>query len=204
MNVFASDLEKYYKISFQAWRPSFGDKLSLWVNHFGLHCVAMYRFGQFASRLYHKNIIFGILPIAIHSVLNYIIHLVYQVDIDAATIGPGLYIGHIGCIYIGKSNVGENFSVTHNVTIGVGHSAGKEGRPTIGDNVWVGTGSTLAGSIAIGNKVTIAPNTFLSRSIPDGCLVGGNPGKILAQNYDNSKLFGGLGTNPRNATLSDQ
>jgi serine O-acetyltransferase len=189
--AFASDLEKYYRIGFSNCPPGFFTKLNLWINHLGLHCVAMYRFGQFANRLYHKNAILGFIPMVFYTIFNFLIRLFYHVDIDAAIIGPGLYIGHIGCIYIGNVTIGKNFSVTHNVTIGQGHSEGKEGRPeSIGDNVWIGTGSVISGAIIVGNNVTIAPGTFLSRTIPDGCLVGGNPAHVLAQNYNNSKLFG--------------
>jgi serine O-acetyltransferase len=187
--AFAGDLGKYYKIDFGDTRPRHWRKLSLWANSFGLHCVAAYRFGQFASRLYHKSIFVGLIPRALHACMNYFIRMVYHVEVNAISIGPGFYIGHVGPIYIGATNIGSNFSVTHNVTVGFGHSMGKEGRPTIGDNVWIGTGSTVAGAISIGNNVTIMPGTFLSRTVPDGCLVGGNPGRVLAQNYDNLKLF---------------
>ncbi len=189
--AFAGDIDKYFKIDLGGFRPGPLTKLDFWVNNFGFHCVAEYRFGQFASRLYHKNILLGFVPMALHACLNYIIRMIYHVDISALTIGPGFYIGHVGPIYIGAMNIGKNFSVTHNVTVGLGLSMGKEGLPTIGDNVWIGTGSTITGAITIGNNVTIMPGTFLSRTIPDGCLVGGNPARVLAQNYDNQKLFAG-------------
>jgi serine O-acetyltransferase len=187
--AFGRDLEKFYRIDLEESRPGPGAKLNIWVNNFGLHCVAAYRFGQFASHLCHKNILIGFIPKTIHRCLNFLVRMIYHVEINALSIGPGFYIGHIGTILIGPSNIGKNLSVTHNVTIGVGYSPGREGRPVIGDNVWIGTGSTLTGAITIGNNVTIIPGTFLSRSIPDGCLVGGNPARVLAQNYDNQKLL---------------
>jgi len=195
-NAFTGDIDKYYSIEFGGKRPGFYAKLDFWVNHFGFHCVAAYRFGQFATRLYKKNFFLGFIPKALSGFLSFIIRMIYHVEISAVTIGPGFYIGHLGSIYIGGVSIGKNFSVTHNVTVGLGHSFGKEGRPIIGDNVWIGTGSTVAGAITIGNNVTIMPGTFLSRAIPDGCLIGGNPARVLAQNYDNTKLFMGNGDPP--------
>jgi serine O-acetyltransferase len=187
--AFAGDLDKYYKIDLGDTRPGLRKKLRLWANSFGLHCVAAYRFGRFAARLHHRSVFAGFIPRVLHACMNYFIRMVYHVEIKAAAIGPGFYIGHVGPIYIGTTTIGKNFSVTHNVTVGLGHSLGREGRPTIGDNVWIGTGSTAAGAISIGNNVTIMPGTFLSRTVPDGCLVGGNPGRVLARGYDNQKLF---------------
>jgi serine O-acetyltransferase len=170
--------------------PSLGQKLRIWTMNFGLHCVACYRFGKFAERLWAKNRLLGLIPRCLHLPLSYFAQLIHHVNIDAATIGPGLYIGHVGTIYIGPTVIGANFSLTHNVTIGIGHAESGEGIPTIGDDCWVGTGSTLAGNITIGNRVTIANGTVLSRSVPDGCLVGGNPGRVILRDYDNSKLVG--------------
>jgi len=152
--------------------------------------VAVYRFGQFARRLRQRNRIVALPFLILHALVNYYIHIVYQVGIDDATIGPGLYIGHIGTIHIGPVLIGSNFNVTHNVTIGVGHSEGREGIPTIGDNVWVGTGAVIAGAIQIGNGVTISNGCQVSKSIPDGSLVAGNPGRVVNREFDNSNLLG--------------
>ena len=132
----------------------------------------------------------GFIPKVFHLILSYLVHMIHHVDIDAATIGPGLYIGHVGTIYIGPVDIGSNFSITHNVTIGSGHFRGKKGVPSIGNNVWLGTGSVVSGAITIGNQVTINSGCILSRSIPDGFLAGGNPGRLILQNYDNRELLG--------------
>jgi serine O-acetyltransferase len=189
-SIFKADIEKYYSI-----RPGFagltlGGRIGLWTTNFGLHCVVCYRFGKYAAHLYARNKLLGIIPVCAHRLLSYFVHMVHHVDIDAATIGPGLYIGHVGTIYIGRTVIGRNFSLSHNVTIGIGHSEAGEGIPTIGDDVWVGTGSIISGAITIGNRVTVANGCILSRSVPDGCLVAGNPGRVVLRDYDNSKLLG--------------
>jgi serine O-acetyltransferase len=184
------DIEKYYTIEFGTPRPPLAKRFRIWAIQFGLHCVVVYRYGRFARRLYRKNRLVGF-PFALtHSILNYLMRLIHHVDIDEATVGPGYYIGHVGTIHLGPTAIGKNFSIHHNVTIGVGQTEGKLGIPVIGDDVWIATGSVLAGAITIGNGVTISSGSIVTRSIPDHCFVAGNPARVLMQNYDNSALFG--------------
>lgn len=187
--AFARDLEKFYRIEFGTPKPRVWQRLELWTNHFGLHCVAVYRFGQWAMRFQRRHFLLGLLPRLLHGLLNLAIRVFHHVELHVVDIGPGLYVGHAHGIYIGASSIGENFSTTHNVTIGLGHSGGKEGKPHIGNNVWIGTGTVVAGAIRVGDNVTISPGTFLTRSLPDACLAGGNPGRVLANDYDNHKLL---------------
>jgi serine O-acetyltransferase len=187
---FAADLAKYYSIEFGTTQPTIGQKVRLWTTNFGLHCVAIYRIGRFSERLYSKIGFLALPMILIHRVLDYGMRLFLQVHIDDAKLGKGFYIGHIGTIFLGPITIGENCNLTHNVTIGVGHSDGKAGIPVIGDNVWIGTGSTIYGAISIGNNVTIMNGSMVSRSIADGCLAEGNPARVIIQNYDNRLLMG--------------
>jgi serine O-acetyltransferase len=190
LNFFKRDIEKYYRLETGLLTPSPRQKFDLWMTNHGFHCVAAYRFGQFAKRLCARYPLPGILLIIVHRLVSFFTTTFYHVNINRANISAGLYICHVGTIYIGPSDIGENLSITHNVTIGTGHSIGKEGVPRLGDNVWIGTGSTIFGDISIGNNVTVASGTVLSRDVHDRCLVGGNPGRVMLQDYDNSTLFG--------------
>jgi serine O-acetyltransferase len=94
-------------------------------------------------------------------------------------IGEGLYIAHFGTIVIGALvKIGKNFSIMHGITIGRTNRGDKIGYPTIGDNVWIGTGAVVIGNINIGSNVLIAPNSFVNFDVPDNSLVLGNPGII--------------------------
>lgn len=98
---------------------------------------------------------------------------------NEARIGPGFSLYHRGTVYIGPITIGKNCTVSHNVVVGRSLRKGIIGRPTLGDNVWLGTGAVVVGPIKIGNDVLIAPNAFVNFDVPDHSLVIGNPGKII-------------------------
>lgn len=95
-------------------------------------------------------------------------------------IGEGFYIGHFGTIVInGKAKLGKFCNIAHNTTIGQANRGSLKGYPTIGDMVWIGTGSVIVGNIKIGSNVLIAPNSFVNMDVPENSLVLGNPAKII-------------------------
>lgn len=167
-------------------------QLAIIFFNFGFHCVLFYRYAQFSDRLFKKFKLFG-MPFKLSSqFFNFFISFFYHVDITAAIIGPGLYIGHVGTIYIGKTTIGSNFSLSHNVTVGYGQSKEKTGIPVIGNNVWVGTGSVLSGEITIEDNTTVGPGSMLSKDLPSGSYACGNPARVIIREYDNNSLFGGF------------
>jgi len=56
-------------------------------------------------------------------------------------------------------------------------------RIEIGDDVFVGAGSTIMPGVRIGNRCVVAAGSVVTRSVPDGSVVGGNPAKIIGT-YD--------------------
>lgn len=105
----------------------------------------------------------------------------FEISPDAK-IGEGFYLtSHCSPVIIGPIKMGKNCNVSHCVTIGRGIAGERKGRPTIGDDVWIGPGSIIVGKVAIGNDVLIAPNTFVNFDVPDHSIVIGSPGKIIAK-----------------------
>jgi serine O-acetyltransferase len=105
----------------------------------------------------------------------------YGFQIPTTTeIGEGFYIGHYGAIVINeKTKIGKNCTIANGITIGQANRGKLKGYPTIGDNVFIGTGSVIVGNINLGSNVLIAPNSFVNIDIPDNSLVIGNPCKII-------------------------
>lgn len=105
----------------------------------------------------------------------------FQIPVSTS-IGEGFYIGHFGTIVINKDAIiGKHCNISHLTTIGQANRGKNKGCPTLGNNVWIGTGSVIAGKITIGNNVLIAPNSFVNFDVPDKSLVIGNPAKIIAK-----------------------
>ncbi len=94
----------------------------------------------------------------------------------SASIGKGFYIGHFGTVVIGDEVIiGDNVNVGINVVIGRTSRGEKKGSPTIGDNVWIGSGSIIVGKISIGSNVLIAPNSYVNFDIPSNSILIGAP-----------------------------
>lgn len=103
-----------------------------------------------------------------------------EMDIDPqATIGGGLYIGHIGGVHINPDAIlGRNCNLTHRITIGAS-AMGRSGIPVVGDDVYIGTGAVLVGKIKVGSGAKIAANTLVMTNVPEGATVMGVPGRIV-------------------------
>ena len=106
----------------------------------------------------------------------------YGFQIPSSNIGEGLFIGHFGTVVINsKAKIGKNCNIAHGVTIGQVNRGKLAGYPTIGNIVWIGTGSVIVGNISIGSNVLIAPNSFINIDVPDNSVVIGNPCKIISK-----------------------
>lgn len=189
-SAFRVDLEKYYVVLFKTATPSVSQKIRLLAFNMGVHCVAVYRFGQFANRLHKRHRVVGRMVRILYLLMNHGIAFVHKVALrEESEIGPGFHICHVGNIYLGPHRIGENCTVTHNVTIGVGLAEGEGRRATIGDNVWIGTGSVIVGDITVGDGATISAGSIVTRDVPAECLVAGNPARVIARDYDNSRMI---------------
>jgi len=98
-----------------------------------------------------------------------------------AKIGPGFFVDHGMGVVIGETTeIGRNCVIFHNVTLGgTGKHHGKR-HPTLGDNVYIGTGATLLGPITVGDNVLIGSNSFIVMcDAPSDTTVAGTPARII-------------------------
>jgi len=190
MSEFSIDVAKVSHLSFHGERPSLRARLELWALDPELHCVAAYRFGQYADALRRRSPVRGTLAVIVHRIWNRWNTHVHHCDISRhARIGPGLLLMHRHGVLIGPTKIGSNSVIHHNVTIGQRVAGGDQGVPRIGNDAWIGPGAIITGAITIGDGVTISAGAVVSRDIPDRCLVSGNPGRVIARDYDNSSML---------------
>lgn len=87
--------------------------------------------------------------------------------------------------------IGSDVQITRGVTIlthgyewsvlkGVyGEILGSAGKVTIGNNVFIGMGSTILKGVTIGNHVIIGAGSLVNKDIPDHCVSAGNPARVI-------------------------
>lgn len=98
-----------------------------------------------------------------------------------ARIGPGLYIGHYGCVVVGGGvKIGSNCNISQGVTLGVGGRGTKRGSPIVGNRVYIAPGAKIFGAIEIGDDVAIGANAVVVKSVPDRAVVGGIPASVIS------------------------
>ena len=187
------DFRRYMVLESDDGKPGLIGALRVILDNPGIQAIAVYRFSSWVNR----KIRFAPLRYPI-KLICYILQklqiVLWGIYIDeGAEIGGGFYIGHFGGIIIGPVKMGEDCNVGPHVVIGR-RAGANSGIPTIGDRVWIGTGSIVFGDIQVGNGVTVGPLTVVGRNLPERVLVMGNPMKLLRKNYDNSpEIYGGLG-----------
>jgi len=128
--------------------------------------------------------------------LQKFIEIVTGISIPAqCNIGPGLYVGHFGGIFVdSRSFIGENCNLAQGVTIGEGGRGELHGVPVIGDRVHFGANAVILGKITIGDDAVIGPGAVVMSSVPARGVAMGNPARVIGNggsfefvNYDNKE-----------------
>lgn len=113
-----------------------------------------------------------------------------------AKIGEGFFIDHGMGVVIGETTeIGNNVTIYHGVTLGgTSWSQGKR-HPTLGDNVVVGAGAKILGPITIGANVRVGSNAVVVKDVPADSTVVGVPGRMVVgkQSSDLSQPFPSYG-----------
>ena len=99
-----------------------------------------------------------------------------------ARIGRRLFIDHGMGVVVGEtSEIGDDCTLYHGVTLG-GTSWDKGKRhPTLGNNVVVGAGAKVLGPIEIGDGARIGSNAVVVKPVPENASVIGVPGHLVGQ-----------------------
>ena len=75
-------------------------------------------------------------------------------------------------IVIGEtSEIGNDCTIYHDVTLGGTGKDKYKRHPDIGNNVMIGAGSKILGPIKIGNNVKVGANSTILKNVPDDVTV---------------------------------
>ncbi|NMA70096.1 MAG: serine O-acetyltransferase [Desulfitobacterium sp.] len=140
----------------------------------GLHALIAHRIAHY---LYKKKLV--LLPRLISQITRFFTGIEIH---PGAKIGQGLFIDHGMGVVIGETAVvGDNVTIYQGVTLGgTGKEKGKR-HPTIGNNVFMGSGAKVLGSIKIGDNVKIGAGSVVTKPVPSNTTVVGVPGKVVVR-----------------------
>lgn len=123
------------------------------------------------TKLYSKNV-----PV-IPRLMQQFNRFIFACDVPRSVkIGEGTIFTHsgLGCVIHSSAVIGKNCKIQQNVTIG---GRGTRGTPVIGNNVFIGAGSTIIGNVKIGDNATIGAMTLVLNDVENAQTVVGIPAK---------------------------
>ena len=140
----------------------------------GLHAVAIHRVS-------HKLWNAGFRWLA--RFLSHVARWLTGIEIHpGARIGRRFFIDHGMGVVIGEtSEIGDDCTLYHGVTLG-GTTWNKGKRhPTLGDNVIVGAGAKILGPLKVGDNAKVGSNAVVVKDVPPGATAVGIPARILEE-----------------------
>jgi serine O-acetyltransferase len=149
--------------------------IKLWIGCFSPRFLPVF-FCRLAHYFYIKDILFAAKLI---SLLNFFF---FGIEIALkCRIGPGLFLPHTQGTVIGAWEIGKNATIFQGVTLGapeLDFSYQKSSRPTLLDNVTVGSGAKVLGGLTLGSNARVGANAVVLIDVPAQCLAVGVPAKI--------------------------
>ena len=99
-------------------------------------------------------------------------------------VGKGFSIAHPVGIVIGRCQIGNNFTIYQNASIGVKHPGDESKRliPRIGDNVRLYAGSAILGNVSVTDNTIIGANSLVIHDVKESGVYVGNPVRKIAGN----------------------
>lgn len=131
-----------------------------------------------AQALYRLRVALRGVPVVPHLLHRLSVALAGVSIGDPVVVHPGVYLVHGQVVIDGLTEIRGGTQIAPYVTIGV-RGADLRG-PTIGANVFVGTGAKLLGPITVGDGARIGANAVVLDDVPAGATVVGAPARPVA------------------------
>ncbi|BDG01074.1 serine O-acetyltransferase [Anaeromyxobacter oryzae] len=173
---FRADLGRYFRY---ARAETLWERLRIAVHTEAVAALAVYRLGRWLrdeapapARLALK------LP---HSLAHEAVRVALGICLSPdARIGPGLYIGHSGGIWVAPGAViGRDCNLSQGVTLGIGGTV-RRGAPVLGDRVWIGPKATVSGPVKVGAGAVVGANSLVVTNVPEKGVAVGVPARVVA------------------------
>ena len=97
-------------------------------------------------------------------------------------IGRGLFFPHTQGTVIGAYSIGENATIFQGVTLGareLDFSYQESSRPTVGDDVTIGSGAKVLGGLTLGTGSRIGANAVVLESVSANVVAAGIPARVV-------------------------
>ena len=159
--------------------PAARSKIEVFLLYPTIHAMIAYRIAHF---LYTKKLFF------LARLVSQISRFFTGIEIHpGAKIGKGLVIDHGMGVVIGETTeIGDDVTLYHGVTLGgTGKEHGKR-HPTIEDNVMISAGAKVLGSFTVGKNSKIGAGSVVLSEVPPNSTVVGVPGRVVKK--DNVKI----------------
>lgn len=110
---------------------------------------------------------------------------IWNTDLGDIMVGKKCWFG-LNNIVMGPVEIGDRLSTGPYVKIlGPRHpvlpqTAKRRQKTTIGNNVWISTGSIILFGVEIGDNAIISAGSVVTKDVPAGAFVGGNPARNLS------------------------
>ena len=152
--------------------PAARNVLEVIILYPGFHVLVTHRIAHF---LYQKKCFF------LARLISQLSRHFTGIEIHpGAKIGHKLFIDHgMGIVFGETTEIGDNCTIYHGVTLGgTGKDTGKR-HPTLGDNVLIGAGAKVLGPVVIGDNARIAAGSVVLSCVPPNCTVAGVPAVVV-------------------------
>lgn len=172
-------LKKYIRADLYRYATSttFKSFLRTWFSP-GFRFTFWLRLTQFESRNFK-----GPLYIICFFILRHY-QFKYGIGIPPSTeIGPGLYIGHWGGIFVNPmAIIGANVNLSPGVLVGQDYKKDGNGfgTPVIGNRVFIANNAKVIGDVTVGDDSVIGINSVLLQSIEEKSVAVGMPAKVVS------------------------
>jgi serine O-acetyltransferase len=177
-----SDIKADYRAVFER-DPAARSSLDVIFASPGFHAVVAHRV---AHSMWKKNIKFPA------RLMSHITRFLTGIEIHpGAGIGKGFFIDHGMGVVIGEtSEIGDNVTVYHGVTLGGTNYTRDKRHPTVKDNVTIGAGAKILGPLTIGENSKIGANSAVIKDVPADSTVVGIPAKVIPR--EDFPIYAGL------------